>query len=83
MVHNNKKSGQKSRFKTCAICKIALYFSRKCHVNSWNHHENLCQTINCLEKQHLANISNQTTFNTQFPKEKAKLVDVINNEYSL
>ena len=24
-----------------------------------------------------------TTFNTQFPKEKAQLVDVIDNEYSL
>ena len=36
-----------------------------------------------MEQQHIANRSKQTTFNTQLPKEKAKLVNVIDDECNL
>ena len=80
---NNMESNCKINFKTCSNCKVVFSCSKKCQVNSWNHHKNLCQTINYLEQQHLAHISKQTTFNTQLPKEKAKLANVIGHECNL
>ena len=44
---------------------------------------NLCHSINYLEQQHISNISKQTTFNTQLPKEKAKSVNLIGDECNL
>ena len=77
---NNMESSFKFSFKTC---KRAFYCSKKCEVNSWNHHMNLCHSINYLEQQHISNISKQTTFNTQLPKEKAKSVNLIGDECNL
>ena len=42
-----------------------------------------CQAINQLEQQHLANISTPTLFNTRLQKEKAKLLNVIGDDYNL
>ena len=70
----------KSNFKTCSNCKVAFHFSKKCQVNSWNHHKNLCQAINSLDQKHLSNIPKQAMFNTQVPKEKAKLLNEIGDE---
>ena len=36
-----------------------------------------------MEQKHLAIISKQTTFNTQLPKEKANLVNIIGDECNL
>ena len=70
---NNMESNRRFNFKTCSNCKVAFYCLKKCQVNSWDHHKNLCQTINHLEQQHLVNISKQITYNTQLPKENGKL----------
>ena len=61
---------------------VKQYFTVKdCQVNSWNHHKNLCQAINHLQQQNLANISKEA-FNIHLLMEKAKLVNVIGGECS-